>query len=288
MKKITLIPYLLLISTFSFSQEFSFQLYFSDSAGNKDTITLGYDLNATSGIDLMFGETNIISTPLDTGLDVRISDEWANNFYNYLPGTYHTKKQIVYKSCGANPIISIDIFTNNWPVTATWDSTLFSANCRYGSVFTSFTPGGWWDVLSPSNLIWAILAEKNQVTFTTNDDGFNNDAYSFINSNLDTIPVFWVAMGDSSIIYPGINNIETLDNIKLFPNPSSDYIFYSLLNSKLVIENIQVVGILGNKINTRYDNNKIDVRTLQNGEYFVIFEFQKGQITRSKIIVNKR
>lgn len=113
------------------AQEFSFEIYFEDAAGNRDTITLGFDPSGRDGIDVQFGEVNIIDVPLKSTLDVRITDEWDNRFIHNTPGTYHTKTQIIQKQeCGVDfSINSIDIHTKNWPVTASWDSSLFTDPC---------------------------------------------------------------------------------------------------------------------------------------------------------------
>ncbi len=60
------------------AQEFSFTLNFEDALGNTDSLIIGYDNNGTDGIDAAFGEVNIISVPYNSGIDVRISDEWWN------------------------------------------------------------------------------------------------------------------------------------------------------------------------------------------------------------------
>jgi hypothetical protein len=206
MKRCYILICILTLSQIAQGQEFSFQMYFQDSAGNKDTLTMGYDINATDSIDAAFGETNIISTPLSSGLDVRITNEWYNR--PQLAGTFHTKKQIVDSK--DFPIITIDIYTNHWPVS--WDNSQFNNSCRNGSFFTSINPGGWWDTGSPSNLNKVDFISTNQVTFTSNGGyGYFNDAYEYINSSNDTIPVFWLLFGDSTSGVTVINKLRRQD-----------------------------------------------------------------------------
>ena len=50
-----------------------------------------------------------------------------------------------------------------WPVTASWDATLFEALCIEGSFLTSITPNGWWDVGSPSDLIIVYFRNEAKV-----------------------------------------------------------------------------------------------------------------------------
>ena len=71
----------LLLSIFIFlslktvqGQLFSINMNFQDAAGNRDTLILGYDSNASDTIDTFFNEMNILSTSFDTGLDVRVGN----------------------------------------------------------------------------------------------------------------------------------------------------------------------------------------------------------------------
>ena len=78
MKKLITLAIALLSAQIVTAQEFSFQMYFEDAAGNKDTLTIGYDPNGTDTIDAQFGEANIISTLPDSAFDLRITNEWYN------------------------------------------------------------------------------------------------------------------------------------------------------------------------------------------------------------------
>ena len=62
MKKLSLALFSL-IWHLSFAQSFSFELYFEDANGAKDTLEFGYDPSATDSIDPIFQEINIIAQP---------------------------------------------------------------------------------------------------------------------------------------------------------------------------------------------------------------------------------
>ncbi len=272
----------------SMAQDFSFQLFFRDAAGNKDTITLGYDLLATDSIDASFGETNIISTPLNSGLDVRITNEWRNrSFHNNTPGTFHTKKQITFHDC-ANPSIiaqSIDIYTQNWPVTAIWNSSLFSDPCRDGSVFTSIVAGGWWDTGSPSNLSQNILKTRDSITFSSNIAHPYSDAYSYIKGN-DTIPVFWQAFGDrSTIINISVQEpTKAKNNLKVFPNPVNESFSIEVSQEFGTIENVQIISLLGQSVMVANKISDINISKLSQGLYLVLVTDNKGNRGWTRII----
>jgi hypothetical protein len=265
------------------AQQFSFPIIFSDAAGNKDTIILGYDTAATDSIDSAFGEINIISLPLDTGLDVRITNE----FYNWnTPGTYHTKKQIVHTTCRYSDLSTIDIYTNHWPVTATWDSSVFNDACRNGSLFTSINPGGWWDTGSPSDLLIAQFKFKDSVTFTSNYTGGGaSTAYSYVNIHGDTIPVFWQIFGDSTLILTKVDELQNAGNrMSIFPNPTRSEITIQLPNNFGKINRIEIFSATGDLLITLPSQLNISMYSYPAGLYFIVATNENGNKISTKIL----
>ncbi len=277
-------PILLIAILFANSltaQMFSFEMVFEDAVGNTDTLILGYDVSATDTIDVFFGELNIVSEPLDSEFDVRISNGLTNAYYNTGP-SWSSKKQILPLPCNPNyptHVALIDIKSSNWPVTATWDSSLFTGFCNNGSVFTSVNPGGWWDTGSPSDLWRVILNSENSVTFTSNvpDSGIA-EAYSYVNSAEDTLAVFFLAFGDSTLIStPTSNNeIELAGNLSIYPNPTSGEINIVLpkvlINAPQVL--IQVIDFNGRiikniEINTFEKRIILNISDLSEGSYLL-------------------
>ena len=272
----------LFLTTLSFSvngQQFSFQMYFTDAIGNKDTITLGYDLTATDSIDLSFNEINIISVPLDTSIDVRVTDEFYFRTILGSVGTFHTKKQITYYNCTTFPVKTqeIDIHTKHWPVTVTWNNSLFKDSCRNGSVFTSVNSGGWWDVGSPSNLWRQVLPSNGFVTFTSNSSNSFNNNYEYINSTGDTIPVFWQAFADSILLSLSVNELTASKAvIEIFPNPTSNSITIGIPKSFGEISLIEFYNSLGQFISRSSQLSNIDITEFQSGLYFIKVTNKKG------------
>ncbi len=283
MRKLNTLLFLLLFSQYISGQEFSFKMYFEDAIGNKDTLTIGYDINGTETIDSEFEEINIISIPLDTSFDVRISDEWQNRLYQNIPGTFHTKKQIIEKKeCGIwYSLNSIDIFTNNWPVTVQWDSTLFIDTCLNGSLFTSVMPGGWWD----TGGFRKVLVGSNSMTFAPNYP-YHDDYYGYINENNDTIDVFWQTFGDSTILILGTEELVSNKNFKIYPNPTINNITIQFIDQDLKIENIQVLNINGKSQPITVTDKNIDLAKIPNGLYFIQLTFSNGETITKKIIKN--
>ncbi len=98
----------------------------------------------------------------------------------------------------------------------------------------------------------------------------------------------WVGV-TKSIAYH-LNQLETLsyldlhdNNLIVFPNPSSDYLE---VQGKQAINSIQLYSINGNLIEINFsENNKVDLRNLQNGIYILKINVNGTYITR-KIIKN--
>lgn len=67
-----------------------------------------------------------------------------------------------------------------------------------------------------------------------------------------------------------IENFNLVDKISIFPNPTSDYISISNLD---ISENYIILNQLGQEIlKGTHNNNKIDIRNLTNGIYFLKIE----------------
>ena len=281
------ISFLIICPLFLYSQQFSFQMFFSDAIGNKDTITLGYDPLATKGIDDIFSEENIIDVPLKSTLDVRITDEYYNRTYKDMDGTFHTKKQIIPYDCiylSYESIQHIDIYTKHWPVTAKWDSALFTDSCRDGSLFTSITPGGWWDTGSPSNLYRRELVETDSVTFTSNlNDEFFDDWFSYIKGD-DTIPVFWQLIASVDMLV-SVNELKspTVD-VHVFPNPFADQFMVKAQTNEQ--STLYLFDGMGRPVLKQLFFNSASINTSQlaKGIYYYQLRSEHSLLTTGKLI----
>lgn len=269
---------------FIYSQEFSFKMYFEDAAGFKDTIELGYDAMATDSVDEAFGEVNIINEPLDTNFYVIITNEWRQQAWGG-KATYYLKKQIVGKETGVwnyalYSIVMIDIFSENWPVTAIWDNSLFDDDIRRASVFTSAAPG--FDVGSRSDLGIVNLFENDRATFTANHEKeFLN--LSYINSNEDTVSIFWVDMMDK-LIFGDVDEINTIErDVNLVYNSKLKTATLSEFYNN--IKGIRMFGIDGKEIPVKTANNVIYLNRIDAGIYFLHVKMNDGRVIGKKIHV---
>jgi hypothetical protein len=185
--------------------------------------------------------------------------------------------------------VSIDIKCRYWPVTAKWDNTIFDDPCREGSVFTSLHPGLWWDVATPSDLGYCILSDNSEVSFTSDADEYfypgGIGENSYINSDYDTIPVFWVALGTDAILWEGTyaDLDSCYNNIILSPNPAHDYMRLAL-KGQINVKYLEVYNLTGNKQSVAFHDNEIDISQLISGFYYIKMTDNENKMYVKKFI----
>lgn len=127
MKTYTTLIFLTLFSLISKSQQYSFPLYFEDSAGKRDTLYFGFDESATFGVDEKLGEHNIIRQPYDSTFFPFFTDAATANEYcrldNEKTPSYVLKKQ--YINMMNNSFAEIGTIAKNWPIKISWNKTDF-------------------------------------------------------------------------------------------------------------------------------------------------------------------
>jgi|SRR5690554_194582 len=257
--------------------EFEFQLYFEDAAGNKDTITLGYDVNATDSIDTSFDEVDIVNLPWENGLDVRIGKS------RFLPNTeYLSKRQILAPFCDPNIVnqfvtseeATIHFYTLNYPISIKWNKSLFeNESCIRKSIiydeFHGFDIEGYAILADP--IPDSIIIDSNMNT----QIGGPLETYMDSNKKIGLLK-FRFAQESTS----GIKD-EAL-NINLFPNPISRGDF---LNVNVVGE-YQIVNRLGQTVQEgEIKNGRIPVNTNESGLYILRIQEVNNKQYTTKIII---
>jgi hypothetical protein len=262
MKKLLLIFFVLPIYLTA-QEEFSFQLYFEDALGNRDTVTVGYDENATYGIDTAFGEEDIISLPWLNPCEVRITD---------FPKTFHTKKQIFPNHCGENwgnwyPM-AIHVKNPQFPLNISWDYTIFQNECIIGSVLANVPLHLWFDLYRTAY----FMKGSNEITFT--NIPLNNFYLNYIDP-ADSLPVysFWLRFADSSLITLDTDILD-VNKIDIYPNPFNNEF---TISSDLPLSDIYVTDLIGNKIDFEIQNNTISLSNDEAKGIYILSFFQAGK-----------
>jgi hypothetical protein len=290
-----LIFFLFFLPMITSAQEFSFELYFEDALGNRDTLVLGYDPLATDSIDVAFGEENVIAQPWDSVLDVRIGNKTYSENTWLTENTYLSKKQIISSFCENSIIssrISIQFYAKNYPIKFKWDKTQFENDtCRFFSVFF-----GKQDALNIDAISGTFLQYSDSLFF---------QPYT---SNLGQTSLFAhqisLVNGQLTIHYP-INTFNTLNK----EIGVCQFVFYSYrtasLDDKSIVEtkispnpvnsnenitinaqgNYTIVDIQGKAIQKGIiENNSVQLINVESGIYFFILE-NENAVYKTKFVV---
>jgi hypothetical protein len=241
-------------------------------------LTLGYDDNATSGLDPIFGETNSITQPWDSVFEVRITDEyWNRIFLQTGSGTFHLDKQIATKTnCDTWPYYpTIDIKTENFPVTISWDSTLFDNTCIKGSFITAIEYGMWFHV-APE-----FLSQKSSCKIANGNDINNPNAGSYYNStDGDNIYTIWFGFADFNLLTASIDE-PFINSVSIAPNPFANSF---TIDSDTPFSAINLVDAMGKNIRFERNAHSITPINCSSGIYFLSVLFENGQSSKYKLI----
>lgn len=263
-----------------------------DASGQKDTIVIGADPNATTGIDEAFGEQNIKQQSYIAGkFEVRISDfylgmaEWTIPFVNPDLTTFHTKKQIMPKDCSwYYPIYAmipaILVYHAQYPLTVSWDTDpAYQEDCFSKSLITNWGPGGWWDAVHGGEQLPFYLAEYDSAVF-------NQIVYKIKNgeNSADTLDLlFFTIAHDTVFILDLPEDYVNKELVMIYPNPASGE-FRILIDRKLFLpDDLLIFDLHGRRMNFCVYNSSIDISHLPSGHYTVFFNYNE-RLIRKRLI----
>jgi hypothetical protein len=282
------------------SQEYSFPLYFEDSAGNKDTLFFGFDQSASFDIDEKFGEVNLLGQPYDSDLfaffsDAATKEEYDCRLENEKNPTYLTKKQ--YINLWNDQFIEIGLITTNWPVKISWDQNAsaefdienYIGLSKYGLFVTSWRPlngypdsfccGEWPD---SNGLTW--LSESTQIQITE-----SNACLYKANSLNDSISLVYIGRfyKETAITDFQLNMLqcwydELLETISIQNNNGTTSL-------KIEVFNIWGVKVMQEEVHPYNETQiNINIQHLPCGLYIARISSIKDNSLNSKLKIIKR
>ena len=285
MKTFTLLSLITLFSFTTYAQEFEFKLSFKDSLGNTDSLSYGYDIAATNGVDASFGEIDILSLPR-SGFNIRFSDVLVNG---KTTPNYQSKKQIIPNKCPdwlLNDFgVSIEVDGKNFPITLKWDKNLFKDSCRIGTILTDVHPGGWFDTRGHFR---TFLAETDSVVI-------KEPYYTYTNAASKKISVLWIAFMDSSvfkipfdpmIFEPdplGISSSSKSALMEIYPNPTKDDLN---IHTNAKLNKVALYDMLGTQIVIQHGNNlnKLHLNSVPTGTYLLKASDEYGNVFIKRVV----
>jgi len=307
MKLVIIILCIFVYVPFSGAQNFVAELYFEDSQGRKDTLTYGFNSFATEDIDLNLGEKDISIQSLDS-FDVRAfrintplnhppfvhgdCDHqdfelfMCQEFSGYDPGEFGLRfetKNTFESTPGCEAfqatVFNVEFFipTNaSYPITITWDSTLFRDSCMAKSHLSEIPPIfradlGWcsdridYPVISFKDSSSVILQTPNFLTLARKDTTL--------------VSVYYISLTTSAVEGPN----STIENIsipfKVFPNPNSGSFTLDGLDN---YKTLSIFDIQGRLIKTYQEyTTRIEIAT--KGLHILKVEMGDGRIYSKKV-----
>jgi len=194
---------------------------------------------------------------------------------------------------GACTSTTLSITFDNYPEETSWDIKDSSGNVVFsGGTYASQADG--------STLTIPNCIDTGCYTFTMKDsygDGmccsYGNGSYSLVEDATGTVLASGASftstdatsfcVGGAAIYgFAGnINSNETslISEISIYPNPASNFVTVYLRDQKM--ENYTVVNMLGQTVlNGKISDKQIDISSLQNGIYQIVFTSDKKSLTR--------
>jgi len=262
-----------------------------DAMGNKDSVIVGYDPDATYDIDPEFGEVEI-TTPFDSVLEVRAMSPLAFNAKLskvIIDGT----EFIIGPNCHSGARINIFVWSKYQPITVSWDALQFlNEECARGSFLSNHQLDEVAGPIPPNDIppVCVCMAAQNSYTFDLTYDGLlaqyqltggldilhavsveayveglgNQTIYGLRFNPEDTggyTPCNWITVGTES---PG----GTFP-LAVFPNPASGQVRIAGMESAS-FKDFQVFDINGCLMQTlEIKNADVDLSGLPGGIYLL-------------------
>lgn len=265
------------ICSLIFAHQFATNIYLQSFKNGKDTLEIGYDPNATRGVDVTYGEINLIGSNLSNKFRAFIVDPSIIQ-----QSTFLLKKQIIntYTGWVENAALGIIVPFDSLPVTVSWNKSLFDNPERNFSLITDWTMGGWFDAGTYTFKANLKDVESVQIPKTVSNYMLTNGGQS------QAMYIFYIAFAKQENIIMANRNVNYEGNIGIYPNPASEFINFTNIADK-AINRINVFNTKGQLVESVIGSAaKINCSSWSNGLYFIQFE-QNATSTYSKILIKK-
>jgi hypothetical protein len=276
--------------------QFIMPIWFEDAIGNKDTVWVGGDPNASyQNINAQFGEV-AITTPFDSVFEVRAvhtdDSNWKTSEIviegNDTPGHCYL------------PARTRIMFNAKYPpVKISWDTLLLKSNypCNINTILTpdqkAFLLQNWYE----ADIIYCMMTQSN----TQIDDLFPiqppdqlQHMFEVEGIGMKKLPGLWYSgFWDAPYCYTALSDAEPVFEtfIKISPNPATEMLTFNLPLFS-TSSNVEIIcyDLNGHKVLTKFIKTSIvptinmDIGNLQTGIYYYHIALSNNQVFRGKFI----
>ena len=251
--------------------QWPFYIAFEDAIGAKDTLWMVYDTAAVypNGVSPNLGEIPL--SPEDTlGFHV-----WC---YLFLGVPY--EKYSGRALDPSNDYLSTTVYAENYvlPLTASWDTTLFTADILYETgdpVRRGIMDSDYFFGNNNGSFSWFELTLDNHVTM-----------YEFFAGTGNHFPIsLYLERGPLTPIV-GVNDIES-NYLSVFPNPTAGLLnlqFPSAVSGTLKVYNSKGKLVLSKNVSS--DREQVDLQNAADGLYYAVYEEEERRIVK-KVVLRK-
>lgn len=246
----------LLFSSSGKTQEFSTEIFVSDTLGNVDTLIIGYDSLATTGIDEQFGEIDIMHQPIGD-FDIRLVqfDKVDHCFIDEAERVYslqHTKKDIVFRDCMTDyrystiPYQTLLIPNRNLPIKVEWNISDFQTECLSKSFATGY------NVRDPAP---PCVGQFERVLSLQHIDILEPEGVQYTDIEGEEYSLFSICLLREGDTLSSINENLDKNNHSVYPNPFDGFFYVNGIKEGTAYSIYNINGslmeqgkLIGNKI----------------------------------------
>lgn len=295
---------LLLTSAVAFGQKTAFwetNFYFEDGLGNKDSITLGRDIDADRKFNPDFGEVNLKDVPWDSVFEARASHGEAANGHAFprvlskkIIGTGYEFNQDENCLLTYEPL-KIFVKVKHFPLKISWNSEDFEDYCSVYSYMSQFSlsdisENSYWftDTITFTPDDYTCLSKQNETVFEYFSGKYFKSFVLEQNSSggLDTIYGLYLGLlPEVTKISPcapkenwgtvSVDDTQSQVVINLYPNPASHEINLEYPESL----SWQLYDNQGQMLKNGKEH-QIDIANLPNGVYILRLKIQNRVVVK--------
>lgn len=272
--------------------QFVMPIWFEDSLGNRDTVWVGGDPNASSqNMNPEFGEVTI-ATPFDSVFEVRAVHGYDSD--------WETSKIIIEPvtpgQCYLPAHTRIMIHAKYPPVKISWDTTILASNypCNINTILTPdqyvFLLQNWYEARIIHCMMTRASIEIDDLFSIPPPDQLEHP-FEVEGQGVKVLPGLWfTGFWDFPHCYTTlpVSGVELQEQIEVSPNPVSSRLRLSN-HSGFEIVMVRVIGLSGQTAYFSFDKNKgewmdIPIDGLRPGFYLVQAVLENGRTVTKKII----